>query len=178
MNKKWILLATTAAMLALSPAAFAQEYPAKGRTISGIVPSTAGGGTDTAARLISPIMEKDLGVPMQVVNKPGASMQIGATEVAMAKPDGYTLLWLVLPTVASIYLDPERKATFGRKDIQPIGMMYGAPFAVFVQASSPYKTIQDVVEAAKANPGKIKSGTTGHMSTGHFANLEFQRGAN
>jgi tripartite-type tricarboxylate transporter receptor subunit TctC len=177
MNKKWLLLAT-AAMLALAPSAFAQEYPAKGRTITGIVPSTAGGGTDTAARLISPLMEKDLGVPVQVVNKPGASMQIGATEVANAKPDGYTLLWLVLPTVASIYLDPERKATFGRKEIQPVGLLYGAPFAVFVQASSPFKTIQDVVDAAKANPGKVKSGTTGHMSTGHFANAEFQRGAN
>jgi tripartite-type tricarboxylate transporter receptor subunit TctC len=105
-------------------------------------------------------------------------MQIGVTEVVMAKPDGYTLLWSVLPTQAAIYLDPDRKAAFARKDIQPIGMVYGAPFAIFVLSSSPYKTIQDVIDAAKANPGKIKSGTTGHMSTGHFANIEFQRGAN
>ncbi|MEO8305394.1 MAG: tripartite tricarboxylate transporter substrate binding protein [Betaproteobacteria bacterium] len=166
-------------MLALVPAALlAQDYPAKGRPITTIVPSTAGGGTDTAARLVAPLMEKDLGVPVQVVNKPGASMQIGVTEVALAKPDGYTLLWSVLPTAASIYLDPERKAAFARKDLQPIGMVYGAPFAIFVLASSPYKTIQDVIAAAKANPGKVKSGTTGHMSTGHFANIEFQRGAN
>jgi tripartite-type tricarboxylate transporter receptor subunit TctC len=177
MNKNIRSLLVGATMLALAPSAFAQEYPAKGRTIIGIVPSTAGGGTDTAARLISPIMEKDLGVPVQVVNKPGASMQIGATEVAMAKPDGYTLLWLVVPTVSSIYLDPERKAAFGRKDLQPVGMLYGAPFAVFVNAASPFKTIQDVIDAAKANPGKVKSATTGHMATGHFANLEFQRGA-
>jgi tripartite-type tricarboxylate transporter receptor subunit TctC len=177
MTKKWILL-VGAAMLSLAPSAFAQDYPAKGRTITGIVPSTAGGGTDTAARLVSPLMEKDLGVPVQVVNKPGASMQIGVNEVVNAKPDGYTLLWAVLPTQAAIYLDPERKATFGRKDIQPIGMVYGAPFAVVVNASSPYKSIQDVIDAAKANPGKLKSGTTGHMSTGHFANIEFQRGAN
>ena len=178
MNKNRRALLVGAAMLVLAPALHAQDYPAKGRIITTIVPSTAGGGTDTAARLVAPLMEKDLGVPVQVVNKPGASMQIGVTEVAMAKPDGYTLLWSVLPTVASIYLDPERQATFARKDLQPIGMVYGAPFAIFVLASSPYKTIQDVVAAAKANPGKVKSGTTGHMSTGHFANIEFQRGAN
>ena len=178
MNNYRRVLLVGAAMLVLAPALHAQDYPAKGRIITTVVPSTAGGGTDTAARLVAPLMEKDLGVPVQVVNKPGASMQIGVTEVAMAKPDGYTLLWSVLPTAASIYLDPERKAAFARKDLQPIGMVYGAPFAIFVLSSSPYKTIQDVVAAAKANPGKVKSGTTGLMSTGHFANLEFQRGAN
>lgn len=169
-------LAALAVVALVSPLA-AQGFPDKGRTITTIVPSTAGGGTDVAARLVAPLMEKDLGVPVQVVNKPGASMQIGVTEVVMAKPDGYTLLWSVLPTQASIYLDPDRKATFSRKDIQPIGMVYGAPFAVVVQASSPHKTINDLVAAAKANPGKVRSATTGHMSTGHFANLEFQRGA-
>jgi tripartite-type tricarboxylate transporter receptor subunit TctC len=178
MNKYRRTLLLGATMLVLVPALHAQDYPAKGRIITTVVPSTAGGGTDTAARLVAPLMEKDLGVPVQVVNKPGASMQIGVTEVAMAKPDGYTLLWSVLPTAASIYLDPDRKAVFSRKDLQPIGMVYGAPFAIFVLASSPYKTIEDVVGAAKANPGKVKSGTTGLMSTGHFANLEFQRGAN
>src|SRR3954462_13155550 len=109
MKKNFQMLLVGAAMLALAPAVFAQVYPAKGRIITTIVPSTAGGGTDTAARLVAPLMEKDLGVPVQVVNKPGASMQIGVTEVALAKPDGYTLLWSVLPTAASIYLDPERK---------------------------------------------------------------------
>jgi len=140
-----------------------------------IVPSSAGGGTDTAARLVAPVMEKDLGVPIEIVNKPGASMQIGVTEALRAKPDGYTIFWSILPTQASIYLDPARKATFGRDDIQNIANFYGAPFAVSVLASSPYKTVKDLVAAAKANPMKIKSGTTGFMSTGHFANIEFQR---
>jgi tripartite-type tricarboxylate transporter receptor subunit TctC len=172
-----VLTGLVAALLALAPTAFAQSYPAKGRVITMIVPSTAGGGTDTGARLVAPLMEKDLGVPVQVVNKPGASMQIGLTEAALAKPDGYTLVWSVLPTLVSIYLDPERKAAFARKDLQPIGMVYDGPTVVFVQASSPYKTLKDLIDAAKANPGKIKSSTTGHMSTGHFANIEFQRSA-
>jgi tripartite-type tricarboxylate transporter receptor subunit TctC len=158
-------------------AAGAAEYPAKGRIITIVVPSTAGGGTDTATRLIAPILEKDLGVSVQVVNKPGASMQIGLSEVTAAKPDGYTLVASVLPTAASIYLDPDRKATFTRKSLQPIGLMYEAPFSVFVLGSSPYKSLKDVVDAAKARPGKIKSATTGFMSTGHFANIEFQRAA-
>jgi tripartite-type tricarboxylate transporter receptor subunit TctC len=179
--KKHILAAVTvllASLWAVAPAAAGTAGdPAKGRTITIIVPSTAGGGTDTATRLLAPVLEKDLGVPIQIVNKPGASMQIGLSEGAAAKPDGYTLVASVLPTAASIYLDPERKATFTRKNLQPIALIYEAPFCVWVLASSPYKTLKDLADAAKANPEKIKSGTTGYMSTGHFANIEFQRAA-
>jgi tripartite-type tricarboxylate transporter receptor subunit TctC len=155
----------------------AAGYPVKGRPITIIVPSTAGGGTDTATRLLAPILEKDLGTTVQIVNKPGASMQVGLSEVAAARPDGYTLVMSVLPTAASIYLDPERKASFTRKSLQPLALVYEAPFCVWVLASSPFKSLKDVADAAKANPDKIKSGTTGYMSTGHFANIEFQRAA-
>ncbi|WP_316980066.1 tripartite tricarboxylate transporter substrate binding protein [Shumkonia mesophila] len=172
--KKSTLLTGMAALLLALPSA-AQEYPAKDRTITMIMPSSPGGGADTAARLFAPLMEKDLGVPIELINKPGASMQIGVSEALRAKPDGYTIFWSILPTQASIYLDPERKATFGRKDIQTIGNAYGAPFAVSVLATSPYQTIQDVIAAAKAKPKEVRSGTTGFMSTGHFANIEFQR---
>jgi len=174
--KKLILLVGAAILFLASPV-IAQDYPAKGKTITMIVPSSAGGGTDTAARLIAPVMEKDLGVPIEVVNKPGASMQIGVTEALRARPDGYTIFWSILPTQASIYLDPARQAAFERKDIQNIANFYGAPFAVSVLANSPYQTVQDLVAAAKADPKKIRSGTTGFMSTGHFANIEFQRAA-
>jgi tripartite-type tricarboxylate transporter receptor subunit TctC len=163
-------------MLRPAPAE-AAAYPAKGRTITIIVPSTAGGGTDTATRLLAPVLQKDLGVPIQIVNKPGASMQVGLSEVTAARPDGYTLVMSVLPTAASIYLDPERKASFQRKDLQPIALIYEAPFCVWVLSSSPYKSLKDLADAAKANPDKIRSGTTGYMSTGHFANIEFQRAA-
>ncbi len=152
-------------------------YPIKGRTITMIVPSTAGGGTDVTARLVAPLMEKDLGTPIQIINKPGASFQVGTTEAAKAKPDGYTLVWTVMPTVASIWLDPERKAAFGRKDLQPIALVNESPFFVSVLASSRYKTLKDLVDAAKANPDKIKCGTGGYMATGHFASIEFARAA-
>jgi tripartite-type tricarboxylate transporter receptor subunit TctC len=171
-----LALASLTALLTISGSAQAQDYPAKGRVITTIVPSTAGGGTDTAARLAAPLLEKELGVPVEIVNKPGASMQIGLTEVTRAKPDGYTLVWSVLPTAASIYLDPDRQASFKRDSLAPIAMYYGAPFGIVVLGDSPYKTLKDLVEAAKADPGKLKSGTTGFMSTGHFANIAFQQG--
>lgn len=174
--KTSIISIMAATLVAIAGTASAQTFPIKGRPITTIVPSTAGGGTDTAARLIAPLLEKELGVPVEVVNKPGASMQIGLTEVANAKPDGHTLVWSVLPTAASIYLDAERESPFKRASLAPIAMYYGAPFGIVVRSEGPYKSLKDVVDAAKANPGKLKSGTTGFMSTGHFANIAFQEG--
>jgi tripartite-type tricarboxylate transporter receptor subunit TctC len=163
------------AMLLLAQPLAAQDFPVKGRTITMIVPNTAGGGTDTAARLFAPLMEKDLGVRVEVVNKPGAGTQIGLSMATAAKPDGYTLVWTVFPATAGIYLDPDRKATFGRKDLRPVAIVYKSEFAVAVLAGSPYKTMQELIGAAKANPGRIRGGTTGFMTTGHFANIGFQQ---
>lgn len=174
--KKFQLMLGVAALVLVQPLS-AQAFPEDGRIINMIVPSSAGGGTDTAARLIAPLMQEDLGVPIEIVNRPGASMQIGLTQAANAEPDGYTLVWTVLPTAASIYLDEDREGTFDRSDVRPIGMVYGAPFAVSVLADSPFETVQDVVDAAMAEEGSVRSGTTGFMSTGHFANIEFQQAA-
>jgi tripartite-type tricarboxylate transporter receptor subunit TctC len=173
--RKTLLLAL-AGLMAFAGASSAQDFPQKGRPITFVVPSTAGGGADTAARLLAPLLEKDLGVPVEVVNKPGASMQIGLGQVATAKPDGQTIALLVLPTAASGYLDTERKSPFGRNSLAPIGLYYGAPFGIVVPSASPFKTLKDVVEAAKANPGKLKAGTSGFMATGHFAVLAFENG--
>lgn len=173
--KKTLLLAL-AGLVACAGAASAQDFPQKGRPITFVVPSTAGGGADTAARLLAPLLEKDLGVPVEVVDKPGASMQIGLGYVATAKPDGQTIALLVLPTAASGYLDAERKSPFGRSSLTPIGLYYGAPFGIVVRSESPFKTLKDVVDAAKANPGKVKAGTSGFMATGHFAVLAFENG--
>jgi len=163
------------ALLILAGPAAAQDFPSKGHPITMIVPNSAGGGTDTAARLFAPLMEKDLGVPVQVVNRPGAGTQVGLSVAAAAKPDGYTLVWTVFPATSAIYLDPDRKATFGRKDLQPVAIVYNSPFAVAVRSSAPYKTLRVLVDAAKARPGELRGGTTGFMTTGHFANLGFQR---
>jgi tripartite-type tricarboxylate transporter receptor subunit TctC len=153
------------------------DFPASGKTITMIVPSAAGGGTDVTARLLAPKLEKDLGVPVQIVDKPGAAQQVGMTDVALAKPDGYTFGWAVLPTVSGIYLDPERKAAFGRKGLQAVAQVSNTPFSLSVNADSPYKTMKDLLDFAKANPEKIKGGTSGPLSTPHIANMLVQKAA-
>ncbi|WP_193334786.1 Bug family tripartite tricarboxylate transporter substrate binding protein [Devosia beringensis] len=155
-------------------AANAQEFPTPGSTVTMIVPVPPGGGTDQFARVIAPLVEADLGVTVQVVNKPGASMQIGSVELVGSKPDGYTVMWMVLPTAAA-YLDEERQSTYGRDDFQPIASLQTSNSAATVLASSPYNTVEDLIAAAKANPGSLKAGTAGRLSTGHLASLDFAR---
>jgi len=85
-------------------------------------PFAAGGGVDIFARLLAPYMERELGIPVQVVNRAGAATQVGLTELVAAKPDGYTLGVTSTMTTVLVYLDPEKKATFSRKSFQPIAV--------------------------------------------------------
>ncbi|MCL4535412.1 MAG: tripartite tricarboxylate transporter substrate binding protein [Bacteroidetes bacterium] len=151
------------------------NYPVKGKTISLISPFAAGGVTDIGGRLLAPLLEKELGTPVEVVNKPGAGSQVGITEAARAKPDGYTLGMTNLPTTITLYLDPPRKAVFNRKSFQPIGLHGVDPAGIAVKADSPYKTMKDLIDAAKANPKKIKVSTAGRMGGPHLAVLDTER---
>jgi len=154
------------------------DYPTKGRTISVIVPFAAGGSTDIAARLLAPLMEKYIGAPVEVVDKPGAATQVGNTELAKARPDGYTLGMVGFAAILISYLDPDRKATYTRKDFQTIAHYVVQDNVMFVKSDSPYKNIKDLVEAARVNPGQIKVGTAGLMSNTHIAALKLQQVAN
>ena len=175
------LLAATAAMCALvsTQAAAAPatkvDFPEKGKIISLVVPFTAGGGTDIAARLLAPLLEKEIGVSVQVVNKPGAGSQRGLSEVVKSKPDGYTISYVIIPTVLPIYLDPDRQAIFSRTDFVPLAGQYDLGYCIAVHRDSPYKTLNDLIAAAKAKPGIITNGTTGVMALGHIATLQFQK---
>jgi tripartite-type tricarboxylate transporter receptor subunit TctC len=80
-----------------------------------------------------------------------------------------------LPTTLSVYLDPDRHATFGRKNIQNIALVTDGPFVLSVLATSPYKGLKDLIDAGKASPGKLKVATTGYLSTGHLGAVELQR---
>lgn len=152
------------------------EFPEKGRAITLIVPFNAGGGADVAARIIASPLEKVLETPVNVVNKGGAGSQVGLTEAAKAKPDGYTLGYANLPTAITIYGDPERKPAFGRKDIQPVAMHVLDPLAVAVKSDSPYKNMKELIEAAKS-PGKIKGSVGGQLGPEHFAFLQMNKQA-
>ena len=151
------------------------DFPEKGKTLTLIVPSTAGGGTDIAARVLAPLLEKELGISVQVVDKPGAGHQKGLTELVKSKPDGYTLGYAIIPTALTTYLDPERQAVYSRTDFTPIAVQFDQGYVVGVHKDSPYKTLSDLAAAAKAKPDTIKDGTTGLMASGHLSTLQFQK---
>ncbi|MHB8993437.1 MAG: tripartite tricarboxylate transporter substrate binding protein [Chloroflexota bacterium] len=169
--------APTAAPTRPTPAPQALAWPEKGRTITIIVPWDAGSGADVLARLLAPTLEKDLGVPIQVVPKPGGGTQVGLTELAKAKPDGYTIGMTNQTTTVLTYLDPERKAVYGRKDFAPIANVGVDVTSVAVIPDSPFKTLKDLVEAAKAKPGQVKIGDSGALSSIHFDLLRFAKAA-
>jgi tripartite-type tricarboxylate transporter receptor subunit TctC len=172
-----LALAAAALMVAGTTETSAQSmgYPDKGKTITFIVPWGAGGGSDTSARLLVPSMEKTLGVKIQVLNKPGGGSQLGITALAQTKPDGYTIGLLSMPAGMTVYLDPDRKARFSRKDLAPVALMNVDPQAVVVGPGSPYKTLEDLVGAAKAQPNTIRASITGLISDTHLGALMFMK---
>lgn len=150
-------------------------FPEKGKAINLLVAFPAGGSTDVGARLLAPLMEKSLGTPVQVVNRGGAGGQVGWTELAGYKPDGYGIGYVNLPSIITQYLDPERKAVFKRESFQPLAMHVVDPAVIAVAADSPYKTAKDLLDAAKANPEKIKAGADGILTDDHLNILQLER---
>ncbi len=177
--KRRLVLAIACAVLVLSvwgfSAAQTVDFPTKGRTITVIIPFPAGGATDIGTRMAVEGMKKELGISMQVVNKPGASSQVGMTELVRAKADGYTIAASPLPAVILTYLEPDRKAIYTSKSFQPLANVSFPPVAISVKADSPYKTIQDLVAASKAKPETLKIASAGVLSNNHLAILLFQK---
>jgi tripartite-type tricarboxylate transporter receptor subunit TctC len=168
----WLVTALVgASMVTMAGSAMAQSYPK--RAITAIVPFTAGGGTDLFARLITPKMAEVLGQTIEVVNRPGASSQIGLNEVVNAAPDGYTIGFQIFPTSLA-YLDPDRQSSYTRDSFTPIGPAYEVESVVAVRKDSQFADLAALVEYAKTNPGVVTAGTPGVMSTGHLAAIGFQ----
>ena len=170
-----IPLALVAILALLVPATVAQDYPA--RPVQLMVAYPAGGSTDVGARIVAAIAEKELGQPIVVVNKGGAGGQVGWTEMARQKPDGYYIGFINLPATNTVILDPERKAIFGIDAFVPIINQVLDPGVIWVKADSPYKTLKDVLEAAKKSPGKLSAATTGILSDDHLAILMVEEAA-
>jgi tripartite-type tricarboxylate transporter receptor subunit TctC len=122
-------------------------------------------------------MEKELKVPVLIVNKVGASGQVGLTSLASSKPDGYTIALSNQPGTTFRYLDPEFKAQFNRKSFQPLAQFTVEPLLPLVQPTSPWKTAKDLVDAVKAKPGSIKVSTPGLKSTPHVAMVMWEKAA-
>jgi tripartite-type tricarboxylate transporter receptor subunit TctC len=141
---------------AMNGATAQEAYPAPGKIVSIIVGATAGSGQDVTARLVADAFERQFpGSRFQIINKPGAGTQLAYQAIADAPKDGYTFGILSLPNFATLYLDKERKAQFDRKSFKPIANFIFDPGAIAVPATSSYKTLQDLITAAKAKPKQL-----------------------
>jgi len=161
-----ILLVAIGLFSAAALPARAQSYPE--RPINLIVAAPAGGSTDVGARIIAGIAEKLIGQPIVVVNKAGAAGQVGWTELARAKPDGYTIGFIVMPGTNTVILDPERQALIKDDSFVPIINQVLDAGVVWVRADSPYKTFKELIEVNKKAPGTIRAATTGILSDDHL----------
>ena len=170
-----ILAAAALAIAAASGSAGAQDFPNK--PIQLMVAFPPGGSTDIGARIVAAIAEKGFGQPVVVVNKGGAGGQVGWTDMVRQRPDGYYIGFINLPATNTVILDPERKAIFTEKDFTPIINQVLDPGVVWVRADSPYKTMQDLVDAAKKAPSTLRAATTGILSDDHLAILMTEEAA-
>ena len=151
------------------------EFPVKGKAITIMSPYAAGGSTDLVARLIGTELEKIFGTPVQVESRPGAGGQVALTRLVQSKSDGYTLAALAIPTTLGTYMDPDRKSIYTRKSFQPLARISGASVSVVVKADGPYKTLKDLIDAAKANPQKLRMAAGTQLSGYHLNCLQLQK---
>jgi tripartite-type tricarboxylate transporter receptor subunit TctC len=167
------LLVLLGSAAAFSVAAQAQDYPTRPVTI--IVPFTPGGATDILGRLAAQALERVLGKPFLVENRPGAGQQIGVSAAAKAAPDGYTLL---VATSSAMAINPTlyRKITYDPvKDFTPIAMLAHIPFMLLVTPALPVRSVADLIAYAKARPGQISYGSGGVGASHHLYGELFKR---
>jgi tripartite-type tricarboxylate transporter receptor subunit TctC len=160
---------------ALSAAVHAQPYPTK--PIRLIVPYAAGGTSDILARQIGPKLTEAWGQPVVVENRTGANGNVGADFVAKSAPDGYTLLitdlggLVISPSVyAKLPFDPS-------KDFSPVVMVSYSPHVLAVHPSVPVKSVQELIDLAKAQPGKLNFAVSGIGGAPQLAGIEFAQRA-
>ena len=153
------------------------ENPLRGRPVVLIVPYAPGGVTDTAARLMAAGLERELAAPVQVLNRAGAASQIGLAELVRAAPNGQTLAYAVLPTVVTHYLETGRTPPYTRESFQPVAMHHYVPQVLAVRTQSPYHTLRDLVEAARARPETISVSTSGQLAVPHSQVLMLEQAA-
>src|SRR5438874_6621513 len=165
MTQRRTLLASLAA-LALSVAAGAAHAAWPDRPITLIVPWGAGGGTDATARIIGSLLEKELGQPVNVINRTGGSGVVGHAAIAAAAPDGYTI---GIVTVEIGMMHWQGLTELSGASYTPVGLVNADPAGLQVRADAPYKNVGELVAAVKANPGKFKASGTGQGGIWHLA---------
>jgi tripartite-type tricarboxylate transporter receptor subunit TctC len=141
---------------------------AQGNAIRIVVPFAPGGSTDAVARLVSPGLTQRLGAPVVVENRSGAAGSIGADIVAKARPDGLT--WLLTfdshATIPALLRNPPFDVM---RDLDPVMLIGGSPYAIATKADKPFRRMADVVAAARARPDAVSYGSTGNGTIGHLS---------
>ena len=164
-----LVLALTTALLA-APAQ-AQTYPAKAIRI--IVPFAAGGTSDILARTLGPKLTESWGQPVIVESRAGANGNVGADYVAKSAPDGYTLL---LSDVGALSINPSVYPNMPfdpAKDFAPVVLVAYSPHVLGVHPSVPVKNVKELIDYAKANPGKLNFAVSGTGGAPHLAGIDF-----
>jgi tripartite-type tricarboxylate transporter receptor subunit TctC len=166
MGSRFRIAAVAAVMLAVAGAASAQSFPAKAVHI--FVPYPAGGGVDVLARTLGDVVSKQWGQSVVVENRPGAGGLIASQALATSPPDGYTLIVVASGHATNAFLYPKIPYdTF--KDFTPISLLASSPNVLLVRADSPFKTLADVIAAARAKPGSLSFAHAGTGTSTHLA---------
>ncbi len=174
MFKKGVQVLAAAVLGSVISVSGAQTYPDNPVTM--IVPFPAGGATDVLARALGETMGTHLGQTLVVDNKPGATTNIGASQAMRAKPDGYTIFLATNSTlVTNRYL--YQKLPYDPDAFDPIGMIGIGPMVLLANQKHGFKTLADVVEKAKADPGGLTIASFGAGSSSHLAAQYLQKAA-
>ncbi|MFA5912070.1 MAG: tripartite tricarboxylate transporter substrate binding protein [Burkholderiales bacterium] len=164
-----ILLAMSCGLATPAPA---QQFPAKEVQI--VIPYAPGGATDLVFRALAASAQKHLGKAIVVVNRAGGGGAVGFTEVAQARPDGYTLVSIITPVTI---LPHQVKTAFTYRSFEPIINVVQDPAMLQVRADAPWKTLNEFLDYARKNPGMITVGNSGAGGGVHLIALAFERAA-
>ncbi len=167
-----LALAAALALTLVAPAAWAQAWPGKPiKLINGFPP---GGGADILARLVAERLSASLGQQVIVENRTGATGMIAAQSVAASPPDGYTILLYTMNMACTSPVMPGNKINIDPdKDLMPIVIIAGLDNLLYVSPKTDFKTVEDVIKAAKANPGKLTYGSSGVGGSYHLWAAQF-----
>lgn len=171
-----IALKVLAATICMTGAAAGQtDYPT--HPIRLFVPFAPGGSTDSQARIVAEFLGRELGQQMVVVNVGGAGGTIGLSQAAKAAPDGYTLVTATPSLTINPYIQKDI-AYDPIKDFEPIALVASSPIVLVVPTDSKIKSVQDVIDMAKAKPGMVRYGSAGIGSATHLSSALFAAMAN
>ncbi len=163
-----------ATLMLATTSAHAQTWPAK--PVRLIVPFPAGGGTDAIAREVANKLQSS-GYTFVVENRPGSGGNLGVDAAAKSAADGYSF---VIGQTSNLAINPSLYAKLPYepvKDLTPVSLVASAPLAIVIGANSPYKTLADVIQAAKAKPGSLNYATSGNGTVAHLATESLQKEA-